>query len=128
MRILTAVAATVLLVSPALAQNASSQAQQTNPAQGLQNTIAPQQQGPTAEIAQQIRSNLENAGFKDIKLMPSSFLVRALDQNDNPVMMVINPDSVTELHPRDNTTTGQGTGGQPNQPSSGTIDRPNQQQ
>ena len=29
--------------------------------------------------------------------MPSSFLVRAKDSDGNPVMMVINPDSVTEL-------------------------------
>ncbi len=29
--------------------------------------------------------------------MPSSFLVRARDSQGNPVMMVINPDSLTEV-------------------------------
>ncbi len=29
--------------------------------------------------------------------MPSSFLVRAKDSEGNPVMMVINPDSLTEV-------------------------------
>jgi hypothetical protein len=30
-------------------------------------------------------------------VMPESFLVRAKDQQGNPVMMVINPDSFTEV-------------------------------
>jgi hypothetical protein len=43
--------------------------------------------------------------------MPESFLVRAKDKSGNPVMMVINPDSITsltEVNPRgaNSTTTG----------------------
>ncbi len=44
--------------------------------------------------------------------MPSSFLVRAKDKSGNPVMMVINPDSVTavtEIEQPGNSTTGQGS-------------------
>jgi hypothetical protein len=48
-------------------------------------------------IQQQLRQNLQRAGFTDIQVMPSSFLVRAKDPGGNPVMMVINPDSVTAV-------------------------------
>lgn len=54
--------------------------------------------GPAAmHIAQKMRTDLGKAGFTDIHIMPSSFLVRAKDSSGNPVMMVINPDSVTEI-------------------------------
>jgi hypothetical protein len=119
-KLITALAA-ILLVSPALAQNASSQSPQNSQSQ-QQGAAASQPQKPTAQIAQQIRSNLEKAGFKNIKLMPSSFLVRATDQNNNPVMMVINPDTITEVSESQASggkTTGQNTGGQQNMQSSG---------
>ena len=53
-------------------------------------------QGPSsASIQDQVKSDLEQAGCANIRIMPDSFLVRATDKNGNPVMMVINPDSVT---------------------------------
>lgn len=48
-------------------------------------------------LRQQVRDNLTRAGFTDIKIMPTSFMVRAKNQSGNPVMMVINPDSFTEV-------------------------------
>jgi hypothetical protein len=125
MRILTVTAAALLLSAPAIAQNPADSSQQnpstsmSQPQQDL-STPAPQTQGqqnaqkpqtPGARIAQQIRHNLEQAGFKNIKLMPSSFIVRAEDQNNNPVMMVINPDSITALtQSGSQATVGQGQG------------------
>jgi hypothetical protein len=64
--------------------------------------------GPTADqnavngqnamhIGQRLRTDLSKAGFTDITIMPSSFMVRAKDSQGNPVMMVINPDSVTSI-------------------------------
>jgi hypothetical protein len=50
-----------------------------------------------APIGTKIQKNLQSAGFTDIQVMPSSFLVRAKDQDGNPVMMVLNPDSVTAI-------------------------------
>ena len=50
-----------------------------------------------AHIAQKLRADLDKAGFSDVRIMPSSFLVRAKDSSGNPVMMVINPDSITEV-------------------------------
>lgn len=57
---------------------------------------APNAQAP-AHISQRLRNDLSKAGFTDIKIMPSSFIVRAKDSQGNPVMMVINPDSMTEV-------------------------------
>ena len=41
--------------------------------------------------------NLTKAGFTDITIMPQSLLVRAKDAQGNSVMMVINPDTLTEV-------------------------------
>jgi hypothetical protein len=57
---------------------------------------APNTQTP-AHLSQKLRDDLTKAGFTDITIMPSSFLVRAKDSQGNPVMMVINPDSLTEV-------------------------------
>ena len=49
------------------------------------------------KIRQKLKSDLTNAGFSDIQIMPQSFLVRAKDSQGNPVIMMINPDSVTAI-------------------------------
>lgn len=51
----------------------------------------------SAALQQKIHSELSQAGFTDIHVMARSFLVRAKDSSGNPVMMVINPDSVTAV-------------------------------
>jgi len=48
-------------------------------------------------IGQHIRNDLSKAGYTDITIMPTSFMVRAKDKEGNPVMMVISPDSVTAI-------------------------------
>ncbi|MGA9865408.1 MAG: hypothetical protein WBQ75_03095 [Acetobacteraceae bacterium] len=54
--------------------------------------------GPgSAALQSKIHSELSQAGFTNIHVMPQSFLVRAKDSSGNPVMMVINPDSVTAV-------------------------------
>lgn len=57
---------------------------------------APDTQAP-AYLSQQLHDDLTKAGFTDITIMPSSFLVRAKDSRGHPIMMVINPDSLTEV-------------------------------
>lgn len=71
-----------VVTTPALAQSAEPQQSNASGAQAIQ---------------QQVQNNLQQAGFTDIQIMPSSFLVRAKDRAGNPVMMVINPDSVTAV-------------------------------
>ena len=41
-----------------------------------------------------MKNNLEQAGYTNIRIVPSSFLVRAMDKDGNPLIMVIDPDSV----------------------------------
>lgn len=48
-------------------------------------------------MQQRVKQDLEQEGFTDVRIMVSSFLVRARDKHGNPVMMVINPDSVTAV-------------------------------
>jgi len=42
----------------------------------------------------QLQKTLQDAGLTDIQVVPHSFLVRARDRDGNPVMMMINPDSI----------------------------------
>ncbi len=56
-----------------------------------------QKAGSGSGLVQKMRDDLAKAGFTDIQIMPSSFLVRAKDSAGNPVMMVINPDSVAAV-------------------------------
>ena len=58
--------------------------------------VAPNAQAPS-HISQRLHDDLTKAGFTDIIIMPSSFLVRAKDSQGNSVMMVINPDSLTDV-------------------------------
>jgi hypothetical protein len=66
------------------------------PGSAADQNAQPGAQAPT-HMTERLRDDLSKAGFIDIKIMPSSFLVRAKDSQGNPVMMVINPDSVTEM-------------------------------
>jgi sporulation protein YlmC with PRC-barrel domain len=45
----------------------------------------------------QLQTMLQDQGFSDIRVMPSSFLVRAKDKDGNPVVMSVSPDSMTEV-------------------------------
>jgi hypothetical protein len=44
-----------------------------------------------------LRTRLAHAGFTDIEMLPTSFLVRAKDANGNPVMLVLSPGSAAEF-------------------------------
>jgi hypothetical protein len=55
-------------------------------------------QGETWSTKQaQVKNKLEQAGCKDVRIIPLSYLVQATDKDGNPVMMVLNPDSMTAL-------------------------------
>ena len=61
----------------------------------------PERRGRHAYRAEDARRPTK-AGFTDIRIMPSSFLVRAKDLAGNPVMMVVNPNSVTAITEENN--------------------------
>jgi hypothetical protein len=63
-------------------------------------------------IRQQIQAQLTKTGYTNVTIVPSSFFVRAMDKQGNPVDMVIGPDSfttVTEVGAKTAAATGPGT-------------------
>lgn len=42
---------------------------------------------------EEVKNTLRDAGFTNIRIMSESFLVHAIDQDGNPVVMVVRPDS-----------------------------------
>ena len=50
-----------------------------------------------AHMSQKLHDDLTKAGFTDITIMPASLIVRAKDAQGNSIMMVINPDSLTDV-------------------------------
>ena len=106
--LLTCIALPLALTTPAFAQQPNV-SQQQNLGQQVQQQNPPQ----LGQIQENIRQNLQAAGFTDIRMMPSSFMVRAKDRDGNPVMMLINPDSVEAM-------TFEGGAGQPQATGQGT--------
>ena len=51
----------------------------------------------TPDLPGKIRDELVSRGFKDVQVVPQSFLISAKDPNGNPVMMLIGPNSMTVL-------------------------------
>jgi hypothetical protein len=52
-------------------------------------------QGITYDTQQKIRQSLENNGFKNVKVMPEAFLVRAQAPDGSRIVMEISPDQAT---------------------------------
>jgi hypothetical protein len=48
-------------------------------------------------IPQKIHDELTAKGFKDVKVVPGSYIVSGEDKDGNPVMMVIGPNSMTVM-------------------------------
>jgi Peptidase propeptide and YPEB domain len=96
-RLIAIAALASALTAPAQAQSSSSQSQDAT-----NGTVAPQQ------IPQEIQQKLTEEGFKNVQVIPHSFLVSARDKNGNPVTMLIGPHSMTIVAavPRDDSTTG----------------------
>ena len=74
--------------SPPHSSPGSTNPEQQSSAAGGQNNMA---------VQQHMKQDLEQAGFTNVQVMPESFLVRAHDKQGRPVMMVINPDSITAV-------------------------------
>lgn len=95
--ILLASAAVLALAPAAMAQGANSA---SSPATTQNQTSRNQTSSSSSVEPQQLRANLRNAlekaGYKDIKVAPTSFMVHAKDSDGNPVVMAISPDSFAE--------------------------------
>lgn len=85
-------ASLLLLPGIALAQtNAPPAASQATPPAVNANA------GNPGALREHLRAVLQSSGFSDIRMMPSSFVIRAKDQDGVPVVMSVSPDSVTEV-------------------------------
>lgn len=86
--------ASTLVITLATAQ--SSFAQSSSPEESAARaTMQSQTPGGTwAVIEAQVKNTLEQAGFKNIHVMPSSFVVQA-EKNGQPLTLVINSDGKT---------------------------------
>jgi hypothetical protein len=101
--------------------NASGQSALSNDQSSDQNPIYNGNSNGQAamHIGSALRAELTKAGYTDINIMPTSFMVRAKDSQGNPVMMVISPDSVTAIQQENadthtaNTATHNATGATP---------------
>jgi hypothetical protein len=103
-------------------------AQNYNPNSGMQGGSSPGQQdagqyGPGASVSadtqQKIRQSLEQSGFKDVRVVPESFVVRAQAPDGSRVVMLLSPDVVSGVITPTSSQGMQGTGsqaygGQPN--------------
>ena len=95
--ILLAGAALFVLSQAAMAQTPNST--QPNPAQpnAMQNGNASNQGAGNLHLRANLQNVLEKAGYKDIRVAPSAFMVQARDSDGNPVVMTISPDSFSEV-------------------------------
>jgi hypothetical protein len=81
-------------VVPALAQDASqSESAAPNATQPQDDFLSEAAQS----IQRSVQAQLALAGFTDIQLVPTSFLVRAKDADGNPVMLMLSPDAISQL-------------------------------
>ena len=90
--LLTAGAALLLCQSAAMAQTNTPQTNGSASAPAT-NATAP----ASGSLRAQMHDSLQKAGFTNIRVAPSSFVVSATDKDGNPVVMSVTPDSFTEV-------------------------------
>jgi len=86
---------------------------QTQPSQPSQATDASQPSQTLQNLAQQLSDNLRQSGYRNVTVMPGSFIVRAQDPQGNPMEMIVTPTSVAAVDVgrwSDNTATGRSVG------------------
>lgn len=88
--ILAALAAAALFAAPAFAQPSTSH-NSSSTTNGNASATTPQN---LQQVRQKITSDLRSDGYTDIHVIPDSFLVHAKNKQGEPVVMIINPDSV----------------------------------
>jgi hypothetical protein len=100
-------------------------------------TSMPSSQTNHENLPQELRQKLQQAGYKNVEIVPGSYLVNAQDAQGNNVMMRIGPTSMTvltEASANSSATTGSGSNntktqslspGNANSSSNGSASDPN---
>ncbi len=97
--LVSALGATMALAGSAFAQQPSG-GSSTSPAAkpSLPNSSATTNQSTgTAQSQQQVRQELEQAGFKDVQFIESAYVVQATSKDGNKVVMMISPHQVSAI-------------------------------
>jgi hypothetical protein len=98
-----ALASALLLMggSAAWAQTSSSNpgTQQNNMGSSTQSAGGQSSPGASvsADTQQKIRQSLEQSGFKDIRVVPETFVVRAQAPDGSRIVMLLSPDQISEV-------------------------------
>jgi hypothetical protein len=90
-RFLVSAAITAALVQGAFAQGNGvydSASHTNNPGNNAQSS---------APLPLQLKQKLQSAGYSDVKIMPTSFVVQAKDKQGDPVEILITPHSIMEV-------------------------------
>lgn len=97
-RILLASAAMLMTMSSAaFAQTTPTPAPAADPAMQTATTAPTDTAAMGNTLQAQLTTNLQGAGFTDVKIMPDSFLVQAKDKTGNPVTLFLTPSSISEV-------------------------------
>ena len=98
-------------------------AQTASPSPANQNNMTPGaqsgwgQSSPGANISadtqQKIRQSLEQSGFKDIRVVPETYVVRAQAPDGSRIVMLLSPDQMTEVVTSNKNQGVQGNSSQP---------------
>ncbi len=70
---------------------------QDKPATGPQAEFVKQEADKQSALSRDIAATLAKSGFTDLQIMPNSVLVRGKDKTGQPVAMILNPGSMTEV-------------------------------
>ncbi len=104
-------AAALLLAAPAFAQSSSStHSSNSSPSSSSSSSMSA---SDVAQLRQKIKHDLEQDGFTNVHVVPDSFLVNAQNKQGQPVVMIINPNSVfsvTQVGKMNSGSSGAGTG------------------
>jgi hypothetical protein len=119
-----ALASALLLMggSGAWAQSSSSNpGTQNNMGSGAQSAWGQSSPGAnvSADTQQKIRQSLEQSGFKDIRVVPETFVVRAQAPDGSRIVMLLSPDQMTEVVMPNASQGAQGMQGNSSQPFAG---------
>jgi hypothetical protein len=85
-----------ILIAAALLTTASTMALAENSANAPPKA-ATNVQSDGANLRQQLTNDLQQSGFKNVKVVPGSFFVQANDKTGNPVTMFITSNSMSEV-------------------------------
>lgn len=97
------IASVVLLAAPALAQTSTIPSAQPAASSAASKTTS--RPTVTPDTQQKIRQSLEQSGFKDVRVVPESFVIHAQAPDGSRIAMMISPDGVTEVVEETGTST-----------------------